>query len=159
MSRRLREYAMLLRLKHRASVLSIVIYLAGSPAGVREVVERDELPGLELATFRHLAFSLVWKPYLQLEGEEADEYATLLAAEPNQEVAAMEMTWADKLEHKGRQEGIRAVVLDLLETRFGSVSRKTRRRLEAIHSSDELSRLARRLLTAGSLEELGLGGK
>lgn len=86
----------------------------------------------------------------------------------------MEMTWADKLEQKvrvqgrkegrqegrrqGRQEGVRALVLDLLETRFGSVSTQTRRRLEAIQSADELSRLARRLLTAGSLEELGLDG-
>ena len=51
--------------------------------------------------------------YLQLEGEEAKAYTTLLAAETNREVAAMEMTWADELEHRGwvlgqregRQEG------------------------------------------------------
>ena len=231
MGRRMWDYAMLLRLKHRCPVLSIVLYLQGGPPGLEEVVVRDRLLGDELASFRYLAFGLAgcdagaylarpeplaWalaalmrppagraahlklqclrriqradldearrfllvncvETYLELEGEEAEEYAALLAAETNREVAAMEMTWADKLEQKvrvqgrkegrqegrrqGRQEGVRALVLDLLETRFGSVSTQTRRRLEAIQSADELSRLARRLLTAGSLEELGLDGR
>lgn len=84
----------------------------------------------------------------------------------------MEMTWADKLEHKGwkrgrqegrhegiregRQEGIRALLLDQLEARFGPLSGTVRRHLEAIDSADELARLVRRVVTAGSLAELGL---
>lgn len=106
--------------------------------------------------------------YVQLDRADREEYERLLAEEPTEEVAAMEMTWADTLEakgmEKGRREGLaegevkgmRAVIEDQLERRFGTLSPRSRKRLEAIDSPDELSRLAGRVLDAGSLDELGL---
>jgi hypothetical protein len=51
---------------------------------------------------------------------------------------------------------MRAVIEDQLERRFGTLSPRSRKRLEAIDSPDELSRLAGRVLDAGSLDDLGL---
>jgi hypothetical protein len=47
-------------------------------------------------------------------------------------------------------------VTGLIESRFGSVPADRKRRIEAIESTDELTRLADRLLTARSLDDLGL---
>ncbi len=82
----------------------------------------------------------------------------------------MEMTWADTLKaegeargiekgiergiEKGRLEGMRTLVADLLERRFGSLAEETRTRLDAVASSDELTRLFERALEAESLGEI-----
>jgi len=84
----------------------------------------------------------------------------------------MEMTWADRLrqegfeagvreglekgEEKGEEKGRRDIVLELLERRFGPLPRATVKRVRALTSSEELSRLAARVLDAPSLEDLGL---
>lgn len=106
--------------------------------------------------------------YVQLDGADREEYERLLAEEPTEEVVDMEMTWADTLEakgmEKGRREGLaegqvrgmRSVIEDQLERRFGTLPPRSRKRLEAIDSADELSRLAGRVLDAGSLDDLGL---
>ncbi len=102
--------------------------------------------------------------YVQLDEAAQGEYETLLAAEPNREVQAMEMTWADTLEargmekgmEKGRLEGMRALVADLLERQFGPLSEETKGRLDAIASAEELFRLNQRALEVRSLDELGL---
>jgi flagellar biosynthesis/type III secretory pathway protein FliH len=57
---------------------------------------------------------------------------------------------------KGRVEGMRAVVLGLLDRRFGPLSSATREKLEGIATAEELSRLADRVLDAQSVEDLGL---
>jgi hypothetical protein len=51
---------------------------------------------------------------------------------------------------------MRALVADLLELRFGSLSAETKHGLDAISSADELSKLHQRALEASSLDELGL---
>jgi len=80
----------------------------------------------------------------------------------------MVMTWADEMKAKGREEGLqtglkkgrlqgmRALVLHLLSQRFGAPSEQVRRRVSAIRSSQELTRLAERLVQVDSAEELGL---
>jgi hypothetical protein len=111
--------------------------------------------------------------YLELAGEEAAKLGAALAEELNREVQAMEMTWAEKLEHKGlerglqqgrqqgrqegRQEGMRSLLLGLMEQRFGPLPAGIRKQVEAIGSPEELGRLAARVLDARSLEEMGLG--
>ncbi|HEX4963680.1 MAG TPA: DUF4351 domain-containing protein [Thermoanaerobaculia bacterium] len=61
---------------------------------------------------------------------------------------------------KGRREGVeegtRKVLLHQLGKRFGPLPEAVRRRVEAIDSLDRLTRLAERLLSADSLEEMGL---
>lgn len=98
--------------------------------------------------------------YVQLDETAREEYERLLANESTKEVADMESTWADTIEakglEKGRVEGMRSVIEDLLERRFGELSPRSRRRLAAIDSADGLSDLAGRVLDARSLRDLGL---
>jgi flagellar biosynthesis/type III secretory pathway protein FliH len=74
------------------------------------------------------------------------------------------MTWAEKFEaqaverglREGRREGMREMLLHQLERRFSPLPDEVSRRLSAIESKDELTQLAERVLSARSLEELGL---
>ncbi|MFP3941248.1 MAG: Rpn family recombination-promoting nuclease/putative transposase [Thermoanaerobaculia bacterium] len=101
--------------------------------------------------------------YVELDDAGRREYARLLAREPTQEVRAMEMTWADRLEARGREEGrqegrldgMRSLLLNLIEHRFEAVPPQTRGRINSITSPDELARLADRVLDARSVEDLG----
>jgi len=103
--------------------------------------------------------------YLELEGRDAEELEALQAAEPNEEVQAMRMTWAEKLEAKGeakglevgKQEGFRQALLRMLGARFGPLSDDVKRRVEAIGSTERLNQIAEQVLVAHSLEEMGLG--
>ena len=114
--------------------------------------------------------------YLQLEPWEAAEFETFVSRRENQEVRAVKMTWSETLRaegwEKGRKEGrqegrkegmeegaqtyARQMLLLLLGKRFGPLPENVRRRVEAIDSLDLLTRLAERLLSAHSLEEMGL---
>lgn len=124
---------------------------------------------------RFLLMNLV-ETYIQWDKAAQEEYEALLAEEGHEEVATMEMTWADRLRQegrqearesalqeglqkglqKGREEGKRDLLLDLLQHRFGPLPKATVKRVRGLTSSEELSRLAARVLDAPSLEELGL---
>jgi hypothetical protein len=112
---------------------------------------------------RHLLLNFV-RTYVRLDEEAAREYEKLLHEPRNQEVEAMVMTWAEEVEakglekglKKGRLQGMRDLVLHLLSQRFGAPSETVRRRVSAITSSQELTRLAERLVQVDSPEELGL---
>jgi putative YhgA-like transposase len=90
--------------------------------------------------------------YLQLTAEEAVELEALRARKENTEVQAMAMTWSEKLEAKG----VREILLLLLAERFGPLPEGARRQVEEISSLRRLTQLAKRVLTAHSLEEMGL---
>ena len=102
--------------------------------------------------------------YVQWSETDQEEYDGLLAEEDDGKVEAMQLTWADKIRlqgedvglRKGRVEGMRDLVTGMIETRFGSVTPDRKQRIEAIDSTDELTRLADRLLTARSLDDLGI---
>jgi Domain of unknown function (DUF4351) len=98
--------------------------------------------------------------YLELTPEETSEYATSDIGGGNRTMRLAEMSWGDRLRAEGRREGIeqgaRKVLLRLLGQRFGRVPVSVRRRVEEIDSVDNLIRLAERVLTARSLEDLGL---
>lgn len=84
----------------------------------------------------------------------------------------MELTWAAELELKaekkgklegkleGKKEGEKTgrlgLMRRLLTARFGPLSDKIVKKLEAISSPEALDELGEKLLTARSLEELGL---
>jgi Putative transposase, YhgA-like/Domain of unknown function (DUF4351) len=59
--------------------------------------------------------------------------------------------------HTGRVEGMRALLLQQLEQRFGTLPAPVRRKVKALSSERRLEELARRVLAAGSLAELELG--
>ncbi len=122
----------------------------------------------EVDDARRFLLANIVETYIELDKAERQEYERLLAAEPNREVHAMEMTWADTLKaegmekglakglEKGRLEGMRALVADLLEHQFGPLSKETKGRLEAVASADELSQLFQHALEVESLGELEL---
>ena len=62
---------------------------------------------------------------------------------------------------EGQQEGqvlsLRKVLLQLLTQRFGRLPETARRRVEQIASTKELEKLTRKVLSARSLEEMGIG--
>ena len=56
---------------------------------------------------------------------------------------------------EGWIEGTREMLLGLMKERFGRVPLAVRRQIKALDSKVELQRLSKKLLSAGSLEELG----
>ena len=93
----------------------------------------------------------------------------------------MEVTWADEIREEGREKGLkqglkqglergreegrqaglvagkRETLLQLLATKFGTLPGETTLRVQSMGSLDELDRYLDRLLTAKSLDEMGLG--
>src|SRR5262249_6409952 len=85
-----------------------------------------------------------------------------------EEIAMLEETlreWLNGAKREGRTEGrqegqiegMQKLLLKQLRQRFGSLSPGLRRRVRAITSAKELGVLAKRVLVAGSLAEMGLG--
>ena len=64
-------------------------------------------------------------------------------------------------QQEGRREGQvlgqRKALLDLLAERFGRLPKRIRSRVEQISSAQDLEKLTRKVLSAKSLEEMGLG--
>jgi hypothetical protein len=90
--------------------------------------------------------------YLQLDAREVAEFEALRSRRQNKEVRAVAMTWSEKQNAKGQKD----ILLVQLTERFGPLPESTRRQVEEIGSFQRLARLAKRVLTAGSLEEMGL---
>ncbi|MCC6539078.1 MAG: Rpn family recombination-promoting nuclease/putative transposase [Bryobacterales bacterium] len=78
-------------------------------------------------------------------------------------IAEYASSW-DRGMAEGRQQGLeqgtldtlRAVLLDVLSTRFGEVPASVRNRVQRLESIDELRTLTHRALTAAALSDLGL---
>jgi hypothetical protein len=126
-------------------------------ACLRRIAAAD-LPELQ----RFLLVNCV-ETYLQLSGRDAVEYARLVGRAENREVRTMQLTWAEKMEAKGRVQGrsealetLRTVVLHLLEQRFGPLPERTRRRVGRLRSLRSLRGIAEQVLVANSLRDLGL---
>jgi len=98
--------------------------------------------------------------YLQLDPREAAEFETFRSRRENQEVRAMAMTWSETQQAVGREEGraqgAHQLLLHQLVKRFGPLPEKVRQQVETISSLDRLTELAERVLSAHSLEEMGL---
>ncbi|MBW8874816.1 MAG: Rpn family recombination-promoting nuclease/putative transposase [Acidobacteria bacterium] len=90
--------------------------------------------------------------YLQLDAREVAEFEALHSRRENKEVRTVAMTWSEKQNAKGQKD----LLLVQLTERFGPLPESTRRQVEEISSFQRLTRLAKRILTAHSLEEMGL---
>ncbi len=132
------------------------------------------IAALDLDDIRSFLLANCVETYLELTPEETAEFEALRPFE-NLEVRVMEMTWADKMMEKGRVEGLeqglrqglaqgqatavqalRRVVLQQLGQRFGPVPEPARRHVTRIDSLERLTEIATKLLTARSLDDLGL---
>jgi len=72
--------------------------------------------------------------------------------------------WKKQWLREGREEGLRAgqtemrkVLLQQMTLRFGRLPKAIRQQVEAISSMPELRELARKVILAESLQDLGLG--
>lgn len=97
--------------------------------------------------------------YVQLSPEEVEELASLgsLKDRRTQIMSTSLFTWTDRVEIEGEKKGMRRVLLDLLQERFGPIPDDIRQRVEKIRSEDRLTRLTRKVLTARSLKGMRLG--
>jgi hypothetical protein len=93
--------------------------------------------------------------YLPLEAGQRQELEWQVQTESYAEVQTMNQTTYEKGIEKGRREECLELLLAQLEARFGSLSAATREHLEQA-SMEELRRLALKVVTASSLDELGL---
>ena len=85
---------------------------------------------------------------------------TIPGVEDLEEVVMLEETfkeWERRAKREGRLEGTRQTVLHLMARRFGLIPRQIREQVNALTSLKELEKIADKILTAGSLQELGLG--
>jgi hypothetical protein len=125
------------------------------------------IAGADLPELHRFLLANCVETYIQLSGRDAAEYERLAQRTENREARAMEMTWADKMMHKGhvrgraegRAEGVeslRTVVLRQLEQRFGPLPERAKRRVEGLRTLRSLRRIAEQVLVAQSLRDLGL---
>jgi len=85
---------------------------------------------------------------------------TIPGVEDLEEVAMLEETfkeWERRARNDGRLEGTRHTLLRQMRQRFGRVPRRVQEQVNAISSLRELEKIADKILTAGSFQELGLG--
>jgi hypothetical protein len=68
----------------------------------------------------------------------------------------MKMTWSETHRAVGRTQGFHQLLLLQLAEKFGPLPEKVRQQIEAISSPSRLAKLGERVLTAHSLEEMGL---
>lgn len=97
--------------------------------------------------------------YVQLLPREAEELASLgVPGDRRAKIVSTSLfTWTDRLMVESEKQGVRKVLLHLLEQRFGPIPGAIRQRVEQIRSMDRLTRLTERVLTARSLKEMRLG--
>lgn len=100
--------------------------------------------------------------YLELTSSEAGELSLPGNGEPRRsynmpQSLLFRMSWLDKAKLEGERQGVRAVLLGMMEERFGSVPAETRCRVEEIQSVDRLKRLCNKVWTAKTLKGLRLG--
>ena len=117
---------------------------------VRRIVES------ELDDEKKLLLVVVVETYFPLDAEQRDTYRRLLARKEFQKVQELELTWADKLMQQGLLKGKRDTLVQLLTTKFGSLPKEIASRVESLESVEELDGHLGRVLTARTLEEMGI---
>ncbi|MFL6264170.1 MAG: hypothetical protein ACJ76Y_31175 [Thermoanaerobaculia bacterium] len=92
--------------------------------------------------------------YVQLTPGEAEEFSLLSIPESRRARAMLyRMSWLDQVKRDAAVD----ILATQIEDRFGPLPDETKLRLGRIRSTDRLHRLARKVLKAKSLQDLGLG--
>jgi hypothetical protein len=134
----------------------------GVPASRRAAVHAEALRRLAEARendYRRYLLQDCLETYAALDEAQARELEALLRTERYQGVQAMAVTTFEKGMQaglqQGLQQGLRTMLRKQLEARFGPLSPGAQGRLEGL-GPERLDALALELLTAQSLQELGL---
>lgn len=117
---------------------------------------------------RRLLLATVVEAFLPLRGREATDFEALITQSGAQEVRQMISVYEQRGIEKGLQQGMqqgmqqgilrgrRDMLLDLLHAKFGELPAGVAARVEAVEEEAELRRLSALVLTAASLDEMGL---
>ena len=135
----------------------------GDPVRFKASMLREILESELDVEMKRLLVNVV-ETYFKLDSEQREELRKLLATEEYEEMQETEMTYFDELEEQGRQkgreegreEGKRETLLRLMTSKFGSLPEAVLLKVNALASGKELDLYLERLLTARSLDELGL---
>ena len=111
----------------------------------------------ELDEARKYLLVNVIETYFKLSGEEVARFRRLLSGEEYRKMHEVELTYFDELELKGVLKGKRETLLRLLTAKFGPLPEDTAARIAGISSALELDTYLDRVLTANSLQQIGLG--
>jgi hypothetical protein len=135
----------------------------GDPVRFKASMLREILEGELDVELKRLLVNVV-ETYFKLDTEQKEELRRLLATEEYKKMQETEMTYFDELEERarqkgreeGREEGKRETLLRQMTSKFGPLSDAVVLRVKALESGKELDLYLERLLTARSLDELGL---
>ncbi len=95
--------------------------------------------------------------YLALSETEQQEFEVLVTASPlTEEVRTMLLTYEGKVLQRGMRQAKQQTLLDLLQTKFGQLPAEIPQRVIAMEQIEELDQLLRQIITANSLDEMGL---
>ncbi len=104
----------------------------------------------------------VIKTYLPVPEGAQERYRRLIAREECRKVQELELSWADRLREEGLHEGLvrgkRETLKRQLAARFGTLPPTVEARIDGVASAEELDSYLDRVLTAASLEDMGLDG-
>jgi uncharacterized protein YjiS (DUF1127 family) len=114
----------------------------------------------ELEEARQYLLVNVIETYFQLSAEERERFRRLLSRKEDREVQDAELTWGDRLIKKGLEQGLvqgkRETLKRQLAAKFGPLAKELEARVDALSSTEELDRYLDRVLTATTLEDIGL---
>ncbi len=130
-------------------------------AGLRlRLLARVVASGLDEASL-FLLVNLI-ETYLPVPEGARERYRRLVGRKEYRKVQEVELSWADRLREEGLQEGLvqgrRQALKRLLAAKFGGLPRSLEAKIDALASAEELDRCLDRILTAVSIEDLGLEG-
>jgi hypothetical protein len=96
--------------------------------------------------------------YFPLNDEEWKRFRQLIAREEYRGMQDVELTYFDKLRQEGLVRGKQETLKRLLAAKFGPLPSTLEARIDTIDAVAELDDYLLRLLSAGSLAEMGLQG-
>jgi hypothetical protein len=107
-------------------------------------------------TYRKAMLCECVSAYLPVDDEQRRQFEDMVRNHPDSGVQAMELGLLDHVEQRGMQRGKLELLQGLLEARFGPLPSSVVARLQT-WPSERLTELGCAVLTATSLDELGLG--
>ena len=130
---------------------------AGDPVVLRTDMERRvAASGLDEAR-KFLLFDVI-ATYFELSDDERERYETLISRKEYRTVLEEKLTYSDRMRAEGAVEAKRETLLRLLTAKFGPLSSETIAKVAAVPSAAKLDSHLERILSATSLEEMGLSG-
>lgn len=142
-----------------AALAALMRYASGSPAEHKLACLRRIVAARELNPARSFQLANIVDTYINLDTEEEEKFSKMITLPRDKEVRIMETVWDRALaeRHKaGEAVGMRRILLQLLETRFGSLPPQAIERIEECDNPEQLQRWSAAVLTAANLRTLGL---